>query len=350
MTVLSVDTGDLDVIAEMAATGFISDATTNPLFVSQAGLSGDPRYGKLVTEAVDYAKAKSSSELGGGGEDERVFLAMDRLAVNLGVEISKLVPGFVSTEVDPRLSFDTKESLRRARRIIDMYEAAGVPRARVLIKLAATWEGVQASRALEKDDGVTCNLTLVFGVAQAVACAQAGARLISPFTGRILDWHKAKEGYATVEPDKDPGVVAVADMFKYFKRFGHQGTIVMPASWRPSRGPGFELDEILALAGVDRMTIPPGLLNKLRECDAPISRQLDSSTAAAECKEKWNLGTTVTSLADEKEGLPNLDENAFRLLMNKDFCATAKLAEGLQAFIDDTDKLEAAIRVKMVQQ
>eukprot|EP00288_Rhodomonas_lens_P006477 CAMPEP_0177740048 /NCGR_PEP_ID=MMETSP0484_2-20121128/27357_1 /TAXON_ID=354590 /ORGANISM="Rhodomonas lens, Strain RHODO" /LENGTH=196 /DNA_ID=CAMNT_0019254163 /DNA_START=111 /DNA_END=698 /DNA_ORIENTATION=+ len=191
MTTLSVDTGDLTVIEELAKTGFITDATTNPLFVSQAGLSGDPRYMAFVDEAVDYAKAKlKSGEV--NGEGEAVALAMDRLAVNLGREIVKLVKGYVSTEVDPRLSFDKEESLVRARRIIKMYEDEGVGRERVLIKLAATWEGIMAAAELEKE-GIRCNLTLIFGLVQAIACAQYGAHLISPFTGRILDWHKTPD-------------------------------------------------------------------------------------------------------------------------------------------------------------
>ncbi|KAJ1481396.1 hypothetical protein T484DRAFT_2731410 [Baffinella frigidus] len=185
MTVLSVDTGDLTVIEELGKTGYITDATTNPLFVSQAGTSGDPRYVAFVDEAIKYANEEGKTL----DDNAKVGLAIDRLAVNLGTAISKLVPGYVSTEVDPRLSFSMEESLTRARGIIAMYEKEGVPRSRILIKLAATWEGIKAAEILEKE-GITCNLTLVFGVLQAAAAAQAGARLISPFTGRILDWHK----------------------------------------------------------------------------------------------------------------------------------------------------------------
>jgi transaldolase len=182
MTTLSIDTGDLDVLKAFAETGAITDATTNPLFVSQAGLSGDARYVAFVDAAIAYAKENAESE------SDVLELAMDRLAVEPGLEIVKLIPGYVSTEVDIRASFDTKESLRRARRIIAMYEAAGVDRSRVLVKLAGTWEGIQAARELEKE-GITCNITLIFGFIQAVAAAQAGARLISPFPGRIKDWH-----------------------------------------------------------------------------------------------------------------------------------------------------------------
>merc|ERR1719478_881550 len=206
MTTLSIDTGDLDVLESFAKTGLITDATTNPLFVSQAGLSGDERYIAFVDAAIAYAKANAA------GTEAVLELAMDRLAVELGLEIVKLIPGYVSTEVDIRASFDTAESLRRARRIIAMYEAAGVDRSRVLVKLAGTWEGIQAARELERE-GITCNITLIFGFIQAVAAAQAKARLISPFPGRIKDWAADK-------------VAAHA------------------------------IDEIVALAGVDRMTIP----------------------------------------------------------------------------------------------
>lgn len=335
MTVLSVDTGDFDVIKELAATGFITDATTNPLFVSQAGLSGDPRYGALVDGAVAYAKAAMPGEEGGETEAAaKVALAMDRLAVDLGTEISKAVPGFVSTEVDPRLSFDTEASLRRARRLINMYEENGVPRSRVLIKLAATWEGIEACRELERE-GITCNLTLIFGFTQAVACAQAGAHLISPFPGRVLDWHKLRDGYDAVDdPQDDPGVQCVQRIYGYFKKFGH-ATVVMPASWRPSRGPGCELDEILGLAGVDRMTIPPALLNRLAESAEPVDRVLAPEQAAAACTDAEPLG-----------GSAGLTESAFRLRMNGDLCGTTKMAEGLQSFVEDTDKLEAAIAAK----
>ncbi|OLP88208.1 Transaldolase [Symbiodinium microadriaticum] len=211
VTTLSIDTGDLAIIKEYAETGLITDATTNPLFVSQAGLSGDPVYVAFVEDAIEYACGKVE------GVDERVALAMDKLAVNLGVAISKLVTGYISTEVDPRLSFDKEETLRRARRIIALYEEAGVPRERVLIKLAATWEGIAAMAELEKE-GITCNMTLVFGFVQAVAAAQYGARLISPFPGRVLDWHKRSSGKETWSPREDPGVVAV-------ERIRHIGSV-----------------------------------------------------------------------------------------------------------------------------
>jgi len=329
VTVLSIDTGDLDIIEKYGKTGSITDATTNPLFVSQAGLSGDPRYVAFVEEAVAYAKEQALSS-----EDEAVALAMDRLAVNLGREISKFVSGYVSTEVDPRLSFDCAESLRRARRIIAMYEEAGVPRSRILIKLAGTWEGLKAMEELEKE-GITCNITLVFGFIQAVAAAQFGARLISPFPGRIMDYDKSQGGPQTFEPPEDPGVIAVSRMYRYYRKYGHE-TICMPASWRPSRGPGNELDEIIALAGTDRMTIPPPLLDRLAASTEPLPRVLSPEAAAAACDDAEVAGGYI-------------GEAEFRFLLNQDGCSTVKMAEGIRAFVADTEKLEAAIRAKYVE-
>ena len=330
MTTLSIDTGDLSVIEDWASTGLITDATTNPLFVSQAGLSGDARYVAFVQRAIAYAKRNAPAD-----QSEVLELASDRLAVELGLEIVKLVPGYVSTEVDIRASFDTAESVRRARRIIQMYEADGVPRSRVLVKLAATWEGIQAAAILEKE-GITCNLTLVFGFAQAVAAAQAGARLISPFPGRIKDWYSANGGAPTYEPRDDPGVVCVARMHAYYKKFGHE-TICMPASWRPSRGtsdPAFAIDEVVALAGVDRMTMPPALLTLLAAADEPLPRLLEPASAAAACD-------------DDELGGGALTESEFRFMLNADVAATTKLAEGINAFVGETLKLEEALKSKL---
>merc|ERR1719238_1834469 len=333
MTTLSIDTGDLDVLESFAKTGLITDATTNPLFVSQAGLSGDERYIAFVDAAISYAKANAESS------EAVLELAMDRLAVELGLEIVKLVPGYVSTEVDIRASFDTEESLRRARRIIAMYEAAGVPRSRVLVKLAGTWEGIAAARELEKE-GITCNITLIFGFIQAVAAAQAGARLISPFPGRIKDWAAANGGKPAYEPAEDPGVVEVGRMYKYYKKYGHEKTICMPASWRPSRStPGDKvaehaIDEIVALAGVDRMTIPPPLLQQLAATEAPLPRRLEPVSAASDC-------------ADPLIGGGDISESDFRMALNADQCATTKMAEGINAFVAETEKLQAAIMAKL---
>mmetsp|Transcript_22504 Transcript_22504/g.89357 ORF Transcript_22504/g.89357 Transcript_22504/m.89357 type:complete len:271 (+) Transcript_22504:584-1396(+) len=267
---------------------------------------------------------------------------MDRLAVELGLEIVRIVPGYVSTEVDIRASFDVDETLRRARRIIEMYEAAGVPRRRVLVKVAGTWEGIQAAKVLETE-GITCNITLLFGFAQAVAAAQAKARLVSPFPGRVWQFFKEKDGVDGYDPPAaDPGVVAVRRMYEYYKKFGHEDTICMPASWRPSRGfsdEAFALDEIRALAGVDRMTIPPALLEQLKASTEPLERQLDAASAVGRCAE----ATPVVSA-----GLDALSEADFRFMLNADVCATLKLAEGINAFVAETEKLEAAIRAKVL--
>ena len=208
-----------------------------------------------------------------------------------------------------------------------------MPRERVLIKLAGTWEGIAAARILERE-GITCNITLIFGFIQAVAAAQARARLISPFPGRIKDWHAANGGEPTYQPDEDPGVVEVRRMYSYYKAHGHDRTICMPASWRPSRGtsnPKFAVDEILALAGVDRMTIPPALLELLADSSEPIEAKLEPNSAALR--------------ADAL--LAEVNESQFRLAMNADVCATTKLAEGINSFIAETEKLESALRAKL---
>jgi transaldolase len=325
MTTLSIDSGDLEVITDYAKTGYITDATTNPLFVSQAGLSGDPVYAKLVDDAVQAAVAANVG-------DETVALAIDGLAVNLGAAIATIVPGYISTEVDPRLSFDTQASVERGQRIIAMYAALGIPKERVLIKLAATWEGILAAEILEQQ-GIQCNLTLIFSAVQAIACAQRGAHLISPFPGRILDWNKvAKKRNDGVSPEDDEGVVAVKTMYNYYKCFDHD-TICMPASWRPSRGAGFDLDEIRALAGTDRMTIPATLLEQLAASEEPLVRQLDVETAKTTGMELMGGG-----MMDEKE---------FRYRMNMDGCGNDKLAEGIRAFIGETEKLEKVIADKV---
>lgn len=334
MTTLSIDSGDLNVIRQFSETGHITDATTNPLFVSQAGLSGDPVYAKLVSDAVAYAieKKKEQQETETETEKEIVALAIDKLAVNLGAAIAEIVPGYISTEVDPRLSFDTEASIERAYRIIQMYKDMGIDKSRVLIKLAATYEGISAAEVLEKE-GIQCNLTLIFSVVQAIACAQSGAHLISPFPGRILDWNRIKEGRTEgVPPSEDEGVVAVKEMYNYYKCHDHD-TICMPASWRPSRGAGYELDEIRELAGVDRMTIPAPLLEQLQNCNDPLPQILNVDDA-----KKTNL---------PEVGGGKMDEKTFRYMLNMDGCGTDKLAEGIRAFVGETEKLEKAITDKV---
>mmetsp|Transcript_24560 Transcript_24560/g.53668 ORF Transcript_24560/g.53668 Transcript_24560/m.53668 type:complete len:401 (+) Transcript_24560:145-1347(+) len=329
MTVLSIDTGDLDIIRRFASTGLITDATTNPLFVSQAAARGnEPEYAALVDEAVAAARASlpASETSGAKPSADAVSLAIDHLSVNLGKKILAHVPGYVSTEVDIRLSFDAAASEARARRIISLYEAAGVSRTRVLIKLAGTWEGIRCAEALERD-GIKTNITLVFGVCQAVAAAQAKATLISPFPGRVLEWVKADnpKGPQSFTPAEDPGVVATRAMYAYFRKFGH-ATICMPASWRSSTGTDM-LDEIRALAGVDRMTIPPPLLEQLAACEQPLPRALTPAAAAADCK-------------DDGAVLP---EGAFRWQLTCDGAANDKMAAGIRAFAADTARLVAVL-------
>lgn len=328
MTTISIDSGDLDVLSRWSATGLITDATTNPLFVSQAGQNGDARYDDMVIDALTYAKEVTCIEEGCSAPEETMAFAIDRLAVNLGVAISKLVNGKVSTEVDIRLSYDKEGSIARARKIIEMYAQLGVPKERILIKLAGTWEGIQAARELEKE-GIECNITLVFGFTQAVAAAQAGAYLISPFPGRILDWHKKQSGKTGYAPAADPGVLACQRMYSFFRKYEYK-TICMPASWRPSRGAdvtGSATDEIVALAGIDEMTIPPGLLEALESQTGPLERQCAVDTASATCTDA-NIHIT---------------ETLFKELMAADGCATAKLKEGIDAFTAETEKLEQVL-------
>ncbi len=246
----------------------------------------------------------------------------DKLAVNIGIEITKIVPGYVSTEVDARLSFDKEGSIAKARRIIDLYKEAGVDKSRILIKLAATWEGIEAAKVLEKEDGITCNLTLLFSKAQAVACAEAGVTLISPFVGRIMDWYKKSEGVDGYKPQEDPGVISVTSIFNYYKKYDYK-TIVMGASFRNT-------EEILELAGCDRLTISPGLLEKLSTSTDAFEKKLDA----------------------EKSKLMDIDkiemnEKIFRWMMNEDAMATEKLAEGIRNFTKDIVKLEEMIKSKM---
>mmetsp|Transcript_8255 Transcript_8255/g.20302 ORF Transcript_8255/g.20302 Transcript_8255/m.20302 type:complete len:382 (-) Transcript_8255:208-1353(-) len=325
ITTLSIDSGDIDTVTRYAKTGLITDATTNPLFVSQAGANGDARYEAMVAEAVSYAKQTTCSEDGCPVPEDTLNVAVDRLAVNLGKELVGLVPGRVSTEVDIRLSYDTQGSVERARSIIAMYEEMGVSKDRILIKLAGTWEGIQAAKILEAE-GIQCNITLVFSFLQAAAAAQAKAYLISPFPGRILDWHKKQSGQTGYAPDADPGVLAVKRMYAYFRKYGYD-TICMPASWRPSRGAdveGSDLDEILALAGVDEMTIPPPLLDSLSALESSlVERKCSAKAEAASCNDP---DFTLT-------------EESYALYWDTDVCGQEKLKEGIDAFTTETENL-----------
>jgi transaldolase len=296
------DTGDFGSIKVFAP----QDATTNPsLILKAAGMSD---YGHLVDKAIKDAGSNTSTDA-----------VIDRLLVAFGLEILKIVPGRVSTEVDARLSFDRDGSIAKAREIIALYEKAGASRERVLIKVASTWEGIKAAEQLQKEK-INCNLTLLFSFAQAVACAEAGVKLISPFVGRILDWYKKSTGkdYPAAE---DPGVVSVGEIYTYYKKFGY-ATEVMGASFR-NKG------EILELAGCDLLTISPALLGELQASSEPIVRKLDPVAAKN---------------ADVKK--TTFDEKSFRFALNEDAMATEKTAEGIRTFAADIRKLETIIAGK----
>ena len=297
-TIVVADTGDFQSMQEYEP----RDATTNPSLILKA--ASQESYAALVDEVVATAKAESVSDV-----DE----LMDRLLVRFGIEILAIVPGRVSTEVDARLSFDVEGSLAKARKLIGMYESSGLSRERVLIKLATTWEGVEASRILEQE-GIHCNMTLLFSLVQAVACAEAGSRLISPFVGRILDWHKAATGKDFHGAD-DPGVQSVTTIYNYYKKFGHP-TEVMGASFRNS-------GEIRELVGCDLLTISPGLLEEMQNDYQEVSVKLTEEQAASSSIEKMEI-----------------DEKSFRFLLNEDAMATEKLAEGIRRFAADVCKLE----------
>jgi transaldolase len=304
MTTVVADTGDFEAIAEYKP----QDATTNPSLIYKAAQM--PQYRELVEDAVLFGK-----EQGGGDAQAQAQRTMDKLAVNFGTEILKIVPGRVSTEIDARLSFDTEATIRRAEALVELYQQAGIdPAAKVLFKIASTWEGIRAAEQLQAR-GLHCNLTLLFGFGQAVACADAGVTLISPFVGRILDWYKNAQNVAGYPADEDPGVLSVTRIFNYYKRHGYQ-TVVMGASFRNS-------EEILELAGCDFLTISPPLLGELAASEGDVPRKLDPEAARA--------------MDIPKVGF---DERAFRWELNEDAMATEKLSEGIRLFAADTRKLE----------
>lgn len=312
LTTIVADTGDIEAIKKYEPT----DATTNPSLIYKAAIM--PEYSSLVDEAIAYSKEK----LPKGTKAEQLSLAMDKLCVGIGSEIIKIVPGYVSTEVDARLSFDTAATIEKARSLISLYKEAGIPKSRILIKMASTWEGIKAAETLEKE-GITCNLTLLFSMCQAVACAEAKATLISPFVGRIMDWYKKKEGVDGYSPQEDPGVVSVTKIYNYYKKFGHK-TIVMGASFR-NKG------EILELAGCDRLTIAPSLLEQLSSSEGQVTAKLDSSKSGS-----LYSGDEIS-----------MDESKFRWMLNEDAMATEKLAEGIRNFAKDIVKLEDVIAAKL---
>jgi transaldolase len=301
MTLVVADTGDIEEIRRFHP----QDATTNPSLLLKAAAL--PHYQSLIREARAWAHNS------GGSNVEQLANCSDRLAVDIGREILDIVPGRVSTEVDARLSFDQVATVARARRLIDLYEEAGTGRERVLIKIASTWEGIRAGEELEKE-GINCNLTLLFGFTQAAACADAGVFLISPFVGRILDWYKANTDLDISQPADDPGVQSVARIYNYYKQHDYR-TIVMGASFRNT-------GEIEELAGCDRLTISPGLLEQLSGDDDPLERRLS------------------TDADHVPENRLNLQENSFRYQLNHDAMATEKLAEGIRNFVADQVKLE----------
>ncbi|MEM7207420.1 MAG: transaldolase [Pseudomonadota bacterium] len=304
-TTLVADTGDFEAIKRYTP----EDTTTNPSLLLKAVQL--PHYQSQLQEAQAFALAQ------GGDSAQQLIDASDKLAVLIGQEILKIVPGRVSTEVDARLSFDKEASLTKARRLIELYEADGVDRNRVLIKLASTWEGIQAAAQLERE-GINCNLTLLFSFAQAQACADAGVFLISPFVGRIFDWYKNADGVDGYAPADDPGVKSVQRIFRYYKTYGFD-TVVMGASFRNT-------DQIRQLAGCDRLTISPALMQELADTDARIEKILEKGDAQS---------------TDQKV---TLSESSFRWRHNEDAMATEKLAEGIRLFAADQLKLEALLK------
>lgn len=306
MTIVVADTGDIESIQQYQPT----DATTNPSLLYKAAQM--PQYEPLLQSAIDYGKTQ------GRTVEQKAQLAMDRLAVNFGREILDTVPGRVSTEVDARLSFDTAATVARGEQIIALYRELGVDTSRILIKIAATWEGICAAEQLEKQ-GIHCNLTLLFSLAQAIGAADAGATLISPFVGRIMDWHKKNEGVDGYTPEDDPGVKSVATIYNYFKKFDYP-TVVMGASFRNS-------SEILALAGCDLLTIAPTLMEELQGMAGEIPRRLSAEAARTADIQRIEL-----------------TETRFRWMLNEDAMATEKLAEGIRGFTADTFKLERQLR------
>jgi len=301
-TIVVADTGDVDAIERLKP----QDATTNPSLIYKAATM--PKFNHLIDDAIKHGDGDLAS-------------IIDRCAVNFGAEITTKVPGYVSTEVDARLSFDTKATIAKARRLIELYKEKGIDKSRILIKIAATWEGIKAAEVLEKE-GITCNLTLIFSIAQAIACAEAGVTLISPFVGRIMDWHKASLGVAGFKPEEDPGVKSVTSIYNYYKKYGYD-TMVMGASFRNT-------DEILQLAGCDRLTISPELLDQLSESQVKVTKHLDADAAASMDIPKIDM-----------------DEGNFRWMMNEDQMATEKLSEGIRNFSKDIVKLEDIIKGRM---
>ncbi len=305
-TTIVADTGDITAIKDFLP----EDATTNPSLMLKAAQI--PEYAPFIDQAVAWAKEQSNDK------SQQIIDASDKLAVIVGTEILKYIPGRISTEVDARLSYDKEATIEKARRLIKLYEEAGISKDRVLIKAASTWEGIKAAEELEKE-GINCNLTLLFSFAQAQACAEAGVFLISPFVGRILDWYKKSTGQEYTA-ETDPGVVSVTEIYNYYKQHGYK-TIVMGASFR-------NIGEIEQLAGCDRLTISPNLLEELKKDEGTLERKL----------------VPVSDVTPAGEAI---SEQAFRWALNEDAMATEKLAEGIRNFAVDQRKLEKMIEEKL---
>jgi len=309
-TLVVADTGDIEAIKKFSP----QDATTNPSLIYKA-VKDMPQYSHLLDDAIKYGKTFPAAE--------QVEKTMNKISVNFGVEISKIVPGVVSTEVDARLSFDTEGTIKKAKELCELYTAAGVdPKTKVLIKIASTWEGFEAAKVLEKE-GIRTNLTLLFSFSQALAAAQAGCFLISPFVGRITDWYnkaEARTGFPPVEEDK--GVLSVRKIYNYYKKYGHK-TVVMGASFRHA-------GQVLALAGCDRLTIGPNFLAEMQGKEGDVPQKLDAKAAMAESIDEMVI-----------------DEQKFRWMMNEDAMATEKLAEGIRGFAKDIVLLEGIIKEKL---
>ncbi|KFD20595.1 MULTISPECIES: transaldolase [Tatumella] len=303
ITTVVADTGDIEAMKLYQP----QDATTNPSLILNAAQI--PEYRKLIDEAIDWARKQSNDK------EQQIAFASDKLAVNIGLEILKLIPGRISTEVDARLSYDTEASIAKAHSLIKLYNDAGISNDRILIKLASTWQGIRAAEQLEKE-GINCNLTLLFSFAQARACAEAGVFLISPFVGRILDWYKANTDKKEYAPQEDPGVVSVTEIYDYYKQHGYE-TVVMGASFRNT-------GEIIELAGCDRLTISPALLKELSETQGEVERKLSYSGEVSARPEK-------------------MTEAEFLWEHNQDPMAIDKLAQGIRNFALDQGKLEKMI-------
>lgn len=309
MTIVVADTGDFESLKQYSPT----DSTTNPSLILAA--AQQEQYAALVNKAIEDYKSSSLPK------EKLLEAILDQIFVNFGIEILKIVPGRVSTEVDARLSFDINKSIEKAHHIIELYKQAGIEKDRILIKLASTWEGIEAARQLEKE-GIHCNMTLMFSLPQAIGCAEANATLISPFVGRILDWYKKAEGVEGYPPEKDPGVLSVTAIYNYYKKFGYK-TQIMGASFRNK-------EEILELAGCDLLTIAPKLLEELKNSEDSVTKKLSPEVAAQSNIEKIQIS-----------------EQSFRFMINEEAMAVEKLSEGIRKFSQDIRKLEDYIASKL---